>query len=305
MTNRIDENRRAGTEVQRLLVFEEKVVRAARAYAVDTDTLVGNARAALAGRRRWQALVGAAAAFAAAAVLSMLFIRALAPAETIATAAGEWRTLALEDGTEVVLGPRSRARPEYDEDHRTLLMESGEAMFRVAKDRRPFLVRAQRAIVKAVGTEFGISIASSDGPVTVTVQEGRVAVTLRDGPAELVFVAAGEQLKVDDDWPAAPQRVDVTRALSWSRQLLRFGVGDTVGSAVAEFNRRNALQIELDPTLAQRPVRGAFDARDPLSFAQAIGKTTPAVLKASAGTVRLEVREQASRATDRGAPNDR
>lgn len=290
------------TDVQRVDPFEAKLASAARSYPVDTDTLVRNAREALAERRVWR---WARVAVAVATVLFIGFIRALAPVEAIQTEAGEWRQLVLEDGTEVMLGPHSRARPEYEETRRGVLVERGEAFFKVAKDpRRPFLARTQRVTARAVGTQFGISVAGTDGAVTVTVQEGHVAVWPSDRPAEPLAIAAGEQLKVENSWPIAPRLIDPERELAWSRKRLSFGVGDTLGSAVRQFNQRNVIQIELDQTLVGRPVRGEFDANDPLSFAQSVTVQADVVVTRSADTVRLEVKEQPPGEMHPGARHD-
>jgi transmembrane sensor len=281
--------------------FEARLARAVRSYPVDTDTLVRDALDELAERRRWR--VAAAAAAAAVAIGLMWIVQAILPASEIATRAGEWREMEFEDGTEVMLGPNSRVRRAYDETSRLVVLESGEAFFIVAKDARPFLVDAQPLITRAVGTEFGVS--RLDGSVTVTVREGRVSVAPRDRPAEALLVAGGQQVSAANEWPVPAQRIDTARELAWVSKRLKFAAGDTFLSAAQEFNRRNVLQIQIDPTLAKRPVVGELDADDPLSFAASAGREADIELITSANAVRLEVRQPPPGEPDDGARDER
>lgn len=94
---------------------------------------------------------------------------------TYSTAVGEKRSLRLSDGSILTLNSRSRARLDFSKSTRTVDLLEGEALFRVAKDpSRPFVVRADGAFVRAVGTAFDIDRRSSG--TIVTVVEGRVAV---------------------------------------------------------------------------------------------------------------------------------
>ncbi len=290
------------SEAQYVDPLEVRLERAVRLYPVDTDTLVRDALDELA-QRRWWRVTAAAAAVVLAAVALIWGVQAIVPAREIATGAAQWRTVDLEDGTEVTLGPHSQMLRAHDEINRTVLLRSGEAFFRIAKDARPFLVDAESVIVRAMGTSFAVS--RRDVAVTVTVEEGRVVVAPQDRPSESLPVAAGEQVTVAGEWPVPVRSIDTTRALAWVRGRLKFEAGDTFGSAVAEFNRRNVTQIELDPKLAERPVIGEFDATDPLSFAQSAGREPGIELTTSADSLRLEVRQQPPGEPERGARDDR
>jgi ferric-dicitrate binding protein FerR (iron transport regulator) len=58
-----------------------------------------------------------------------------------------------------------------------------------------------------------------------------------------------------------------------------FKAGDTLADAVDEFNLRNRVQLQLDQRAASLPVRGSFDASDPVAFAQTVDKTSPVVVR--------------------------
>ncbi len=75
---------------------------------------------------------------------------------SIETELGEWRTVSLTDGTQVRIGPASLLRVAFGDDHRTIRLIRGEAMFDVAKDHnRPFYVESE--MVGVLGGRHRIS----------------------------------------------------------------------------------------------------------------------------------------------------
>ena len=217
--------------------------------------------------------------------------------ERMATAAGEWQSEVLEDGSIIQVGPRTKLRVEFANDHRIVKLSRGEALFHVAHDTaRPFLVETPLAAVRAVGTSFAVSLDSA-AQVRVTVQEGIVAVargsqaralrktaSLPDGQS--ITLKAGEQVAVTRSGDLAAAPVNVDAALAWTKRQLIFE-HETVEEAAHEFNRRNELQIKvLDPQLQARAVRGVFAAGDPQAFAAYLEKQgTVAVLDKGSGTL--------------------
>jgi transmembrane sensor len=195
-------------------------------------------------------------------------------ARTIETQASEWRSMTLSDGTLVNLGPRTELRHRFSDEQRVIHLAQGEAMFEVAKDpARPFIVDAKLARVQATGTQFAVE--RRGGQVLVTVREGSVAVksdTLRDagGKATSIALTGGEQVAVSAAGAKPKTNVNVERELAWADRALDFGDGTTVVKAVDEFNRRNRLQIYVDPSLGSQQVRATFDAGDPESFAEIV-----------------------------------
>jgi transmembrane sensor len=187
---------------------------------------------------------------------------------SIETRASEWRSLTLDDGSFVSVGPRTQLRDQFGERQRLLRLSRGEALFQVAKDpSRPFIVDAGRAVVRATGTRFAVS--RGDRDVVVTVEEGTVLVSNGVAGSRAVTLAAAEQVTVSSVWPPAVEHVNAARELAWSdRRLVFEGDTDTVAEAVEEFNRRNRVQIMVDARLGSGQVRGVFNADDPVSFAE-------------------------------------
>jgi transmembrane sensor len=241
-----------------------------------------------AGTLRWK-IVAAMAVLAVATLLS-LGVGTAWYERSVETDLGEWKTVSLADGSELQLGPNTRLTLDIGDAQRAVALVRGEVYFKVAEDAtRPFLVEANAFAVRAVGTEFAVSRRKDE--LIVTVREGKVRVTpsdkstkLRAGydePAELsVPIAADYQLRIAGGaWPVTPSRIDVHYALAWREKQLMFKAGDTLADAVGEFNLRNRLQLRLDPRASSLPVRGSFDASDPVAFAQTVDKTSPVAVR--------------------------
>ncbi len=187
---------------------------------------------------------------------------------TIDTRAGEWRSLTLDDGTAVSVGPRTQLRDQFGESRRLLFLSRGEALFQVAKDpARPFIVHAGRAVIRATGTRFAVECRDRD--VVVTVEEGTVLVSNSVAGSRPFALTAAGQVTVSDAWPPAVKRVNAAHELAWADRRLVFE-HDTIAAAAEEFNRRNRMQIVVDPALGPEQVRGDFHADDPLSFAESL-----------------------------------
>jgi len=224
-------------------------------------------------RRRWIAGLALAATVAVLAVFLTLFLSI----QVIETGRAERRSVTLADGSVIQIDPESRLRIRLGNEERDVSLERGRALFRVAKDpSRPFVVRAEAAQVRAIGTQFGVE--QSRAGVVVTVAEGKVAVgsdlppgsrsgaTSPSRTAE-VLLTAGQQVIVTRRGSAEPVRtVDTDRELAWVAGRLVFD-NDSVADVVEEFNRYNVVQMHVaSPELARREVSGVFDASEPESF---------------------------------------
>ncbi len=210
---------------------------------------------------------------------------------TIKTQASEWRSLALNDGTLVSVGPRTQLHNHFGERQRLLRLARGEALFEVTKDAsRPFVVDAELAVVRATGTRF--AVARRDFEVIVTVEEGSVLVSRNRARSSAVALGAGQQAIVAKAGSPVVRRVDASRALAWSNRHLVFE-DDTIAAAAEEFNRRNRVQIVVDPALGVQRVYGQFHADDPTSFAESIAAGKKGVvLQRSRDVIRLQLAEQ-------------
>jgi transmembrane sensor len=247
----------------------------ARAFARATDVwdvLPGAAR--LSRRKTFRAPIIVPALIAASlAVLAGApsLIQALNGSPNYRTKIGEQQTVALSDGTHVVLNTDSRVSVDYEPRERHVRLIQGEALFEVAKNpSRPFIVLAGDEQVRALGTTFVVRV--SGGRVAVTLIEGRVEVTrTRSGapPAPLAILRPGERLRVST---AADNKLELDHpkidgVTAWRRGQALFD-DISLADAAAELRRYGGPPIEIgDSAVADLRVSGVFATDDPEEFA--------------------------------------
>ena len=192
------------------------------------------------------------------------------------TAVGERRTVKLEDGSAVELNTSTELHARFSEHRRDIQLVSGEALFHVAKDpQRPFVVHAQDAQVRAIGTAFNVRI--REKLVEVTVTEGVVSVNEAASPMKSARrpvrpVTAGQGAVVGSGAVArlTLQDEDLQRRIAWRDGLIELR-GETLEQAVGEFNRyRTGKLVVADPTLAGVRVGGSFGTGDSERFLAAL-----------------------------------
>ena len=255
-------------------------------------------------KRKWTGVAAAMAVLVLAAGIVLPRFRG----QVIDTERGERREVVLNDGSIVLVDPETSMRVKYEKDYRRVFLKRGRALFHVAKNPgRPFLVKVEGTVVRAVGTAFGVEQQAQG--VVVTVAEGKVAVlssresgrleasasestgagahaqdsdpdfppieSVRKGAGPL-FLTADQQVTVPRSGTIETVRaVDSHRELAWAEGRLVFR-NYTVATVVGEFNRYNRVQLEVtDPALAERTVSGVFNASDPESFISFLQTVVP------------------------------
>jgi len=222
---------------------------------------------------------------------------------TYTTELGEQRSLSFPDGSIVDLDSNSSVRVQFGKNQRLVYLLSGQALFHVAKDpSRPFVVHADNATVRAVGTEFDVYRKSTG--TMVTVLEGRVSVhsktlhqlsagsqapepptredTILPGAQDFMLpsgqtpgttarvdellLVAGEQLTISARALAKSEHPNLASAIAWTQRQLIFDT-TPLSEVAQEFNRYNTrhLVIEGDRLAAFR-VTAMFRSTDPRSL---------------------------------------
>ncbi len=191
---------------------------------------------------------------------------------TYRTAIGERLSTRLADGSEIMLNTDSQLDVEYSATERIVVLNRGEAIFRVARDpARPFGVRVGERVVQAVGTVFNIKRNTQDD-VEVTVTEGQVRVMhpanriAGNRPTvvpELTLVAG--DLAVLRDFGDQVRRIEpvqIEANLSWQHGTLVYR-GETLVDVLADMGRYTTVQFRIDDdSLRDRRVGGYFRAGD-------------------------------------------
>jgi transmembrane sensor len=209
-------------------------------------------------------------AVAALALLASVTVRLLGVGDfggSYSTGIGEQRTIQLADGSTVEVNARSRVRVHLTDQQRDVTLLEGQALFRVAKDsRRPFVVRAGDAEVRAVGTEFDVYRKQS--ATVVTVVEGRVETYDESGGsgAAAIVLSAGEQLTVLPHTVTKPTRTDTGVATAWVHKRLMFEE-TPLRDVAEEFNRYNRRPLTIDDRELQKvTISGVYSSTDPSSL---------------------------------------
>lgn len=185
------------------------------------------------------------------------------------TPVGGRKIVSLPDGSRIELNTQSVVRTAIDEKTRDVWLDSGEVYFEVRhRDGEPFVVHAGRRTITVLGTKF--SVRRDKDRVTVNVIEGRVRVDDgqgRDTSAAIItagdtaFARGGSTLIA----PKSEERVE--SALAWRDGMLSFNL-IPLSDVAAEFNRYNRTQLTVDPSAANIPIGGTFQASNVYAFAR-------------------------------------
>lgn len=200
-----------------------------------------------------------------------------APAQIFAATSLAPKRATLDDGSVVNVNTHGELVVELGARERHVTLARGEAHFVVKPDSaRPFVVVAGGVKVRAVGTMFLVRLSGEN--VEVIVEEGKVTVTpVAPAAAEALaapgpLVLAGESAVVSRAAPAFAPHIEkmnppaMSAALRWHRRVAVFN-DESLTEVVAQFNRRNAVQLVLaDPALGARRFGGvlALDQVDAL-----------------------------------------
>ncbi len=192
-----------------------------------------------------------------------------------ATAPREKKTIALPDGSSVTLNVSTRIESEWLPQERRIRLISGQALFRVAKDRtRPFIVTAGDRTVTAVGTAFDVRLSADK--VHVTLLEGRVVVKgLRSASSQPILeLTAGQQLVAVDGGVPTVRTVNAIAEAAWAEGQVFF-TDRALPDAVAEMNQYSPRQIVAGPELSRYRVNGMFRAGNQQGFVSALTSYFP------------------------------
>ena len=221
------------------------------------DTSLPQVERQRSGRSRRRRLLWLAAPLAASVVLAIggttNYLRVWR--YDAVTSVGETRTVALSDGSTVVLGGDSALKIDLGPSLRRLELARGEAVFHARHDpRRPFLVVAGAMHIRDIGTVFDVARARTQ--TTVVVEQGRVEASVDDQRTVLV---ANQSLKAVPGRLGSIETADPYLSSSWTHGRLNLedkSLSDIV-EAVQPYYKRQILL--LDRTAGRRRLSAAID----------------------------------------------
>ncbi|WP_311267709.1 FecR family protein [Sphingobium sp. WCS2017Hpa-17] len=180
------------------------------------------------------------------------------------TATGEQRSIAMPDGSRILLNTQSAVAFDYAAGRRKIRLLKGEAAFTIAPDRtRPFTVEAQGGSTTALGTRFLVRAVGNSSQVSVT--EHRVRVACPGGHGRTADVGEGQSIRYDDAQGCGTLETGkVADADAWTQGFLTFE-NRPLSEVVAELGRYHKGYVQLiGENVRDRRVSGVFNIHDPV-----------------------------------------
>ena len=225
-------------------------------------------------------VAAACAAMAGAAALVFLVMltetRLEAPAGrpitvSIQTEIGETKTVALRDGSTVILAPSSSIEASYTREQRDVELIEGAAYFSVIEDpARPFSVKAGLLTATALGTSFDVK--KSAGVFRVGVSDGQVGVsyplTLNGRSTSMMsrkVLEAGQQVAATTEAGLrSVSAIKPEQVAGWREGRLTYS-GAPDAELIADANRYSSVPIVVadgSERILDLEIRGVFRGDD-------------------------------------------
>jgi transmembrane sensor len=226
-------------------------------------------------RRAWRPAFAAVACMLVAVVAVGVWQAETVEPVLYQTARGERHDVQLPDGSRLLLNSDTRLTVRDLWRARKIELQAGEAEFVVAHDPlRPFTVRTDQVVVRAVGTDFAVR--RDDGSVSVTLVSG--IVELRDPANDTVAARmAPDQQALIKPGKLNPQfrNVKVADELAWRSGHVVFE-RTRLADALHAFARYTGSEPVLaSPELAALEVSGRYRTTDLPAFLDGLAKIHP------------------------------
>ena len=217
--------------------------------------------------RRKRALVGAAVA---ASALLMWGPDWQAIQADYRSPIAEHRTIALSDGSQMLLDSNTLADVQFNPEQREITLVRGQAFFSVTHDaNRAFYVNAGDVRVRVTGTAFAVNL--GDNGVDVSVESGTVVVqTPQSSTSSTHLLSQGDQLHFTaSDQHTRIAQLPPEQIAPWRRWQL-VAVDQSIDDVIMQLRRyQPGLIVLADKALGQRRITAALNLRNPKSALQA------------------------------------
>ena len=179
----------------------------------------------------------------------------------------------LDDGTKVWVNAETKLKypVTFVGDRREVVLE-GEALFDVAKNEKPFIVKTSFGDVRVLGTAFGISAYASEPESYTTLVRGKVSVE-REG-IKPVVILPGEQVVTSKDGKMIKQQVDVEEFVGWKDGIYVFKE-KSLGEIMKTLERWYNISVDFqEKSLVDLPFTGNLKRYDDINvFFDALTRT--------------------------------
>ena len=185
------------------------------------------------------------------------------------------QTIELPDGTKVTLNSKSKISysKEFGKSNRFLTLK-GEAFFDVTSNKEiPFVIEAQGATIKVVGTRFNVKAYKYQHEVKVAVVEGTVQLFETKQPAKKAILNAGETgvyIKKKQAVKKMPN-VDVNE-ISWKTMKMSFE-NSTLLEVAEVISSTYHMSISVSDVVMDCTITVEFDQKDLASVLKVLKST--------------------------------
>lgn len=189
----------------------------------------------------------------------------------------------LPDGSTISLDAKSNIQIEYFKNKRKVLLQNGQALFEVAKDKdRPFIITAGKTSIEVVGTKF--EVINLDNITTVSVLEGIVKVgfirNILLPIQDITLLEKGEKIIIDNagkvDYLG---KTEIQEIAPWRNDELIFRK-IALKDAFKSFARYQDIEAEfITKDIANSLFSGKFNTKEIDKFLFAIQKIYPIKIK--------------------------
>jgi transmembrane sensor len=185
------------------------------------------------------------------------------------TAIAEVRSVGLDDGSVVLLGPDSAIAVLYQDTARRVRLLKGEAFFEVTPDaNRPFSVVAHQVETTVLGTSFNVRLA--DDGAEVSVKTGLVRVVDSAMPSSPLRLEPGQWARLGGRDGVAQGSVPADEVAPWLHGQI-VARDRPMADVVDELRRYYpGLIVVADSALRGRRVTGVYNLADPKAALSAI-----------------------------------
>lgn len=231
------------------------------------------------GRRRRQ-LVGGTLAAVGVVVSTGMVAHRFSPLPgllaDVHTATAERRSLALSDGSRLLLDARTALDITYGAGQRRIDLQRGALIADMgARRASPFVVSTQHGAVRAQGARCMVRVQA--GGTQVAALDHSVSLDLATQSTQTTL-AAGQSALLDAQGTIQRLQTPAQDLAAWQQGMLAVRDG-TLGEVIEGLRPYRRGLIRLSPAAAQLPVLGVFTLDDTDHTLQALADTLPVVVR--------------------------
>lgn len=170
------------------------------------------------------------------------------------------KEIKLPDGSVINLNANSKIsfKDEFGKDHRNIEL-TGEAFFNVSSNKKiPFIISANGASIKVVGTQFNVKAYKDQQEVKVTVSEGTVSLSESKISNKQILINAGETGKFIKQNKTIEKLVTIDQNdIAWKTRIINF-TDTPLSEVVSILSNTYHMNIQVNDNIRTCPITVSF-----------------------------------------------